>query len=81
MVLDEPAAGFDGGSADLVAEALRNVVKDGDGVAVVVITHDLRIMKAVDRIEMLDKGTTVEEGRFEKLMWKGGALTRLVGGG
>ena len=41
--------------ADLIAETLRNVVKEGDGVTVVVITHDLRIMKAADRVVALDK--------------------------
>lgn len=47
----------------------------------VVITHDLRIIKGVDRVAVLKKWMADEEGRFEKLRWKGGVLTRLVGGG
>lgn len=72
MVPDEPTAGLDGESADLVADALRNVVKDGAGVAMVVITHDLRIMKAAERVVVLDEGASIGEGRFKKLRWKGG---------
>ena len=51
------------------------------GVAVVVITHDLRIMRGGDRVVVLGKGRVSEGGRFDRLRWRGGALTRLVGGG
>lgn len=81
MVLDEPTAALDGESAVPVAEALRNVVKEGDGVAVVVITHDLRVMKEADKVVVLNEGVSVVEERFEELRWKRGALARLVGGG
>lgn len=85
LVLDEPTAGLDCESADLVAAALKEVVEEGrkfgEGVAVVVITHDLRIMKGADRVVVLEKGSVAEEGRFDKLRFRGGALTRLVGGG
>ena len=84
-MLDEPTAGLDGESADMVAAALRAVVAEGrgrrGGVAVVVITHDLRIMRGADRVVVLEKGRVSEEGRFDRLRWRGGALTRLVGGG
>lgn len=55
MVQDEPSTGLDGKSLDFIAEALRNVVKKSDGVAVVVITHDFRMMKAADRVVALDR--------------------------
>ena len=47
-----------------------------DGVAVAVITHDLKIMKIADRLEVHYMGASIEE-----LRWKGVALTGLVDGG
>lgn len=81
LVLDEPTAGLDGEAAEGVAGAIEGLVGSGSEVAVVVVTHDVRLMRRAGRVVVLERGAVVEEGGWEELRWSGGALSRLLGAG
>jgi ATP-binding cassette subfamily B (MDR/TAP) protein 1 len=78
LVLDEATSALDGQNAEGIREAIRNLVKFG--VAVVMISHDIEMMRAADRIVVVENGSIAEIGQFEELKRAGGAFTRLLGG-
>jgi ATP-binding cassette subfamily B (MDR/TAP) protein 1 len=81
LILDEPTAALDRESGDIIAATLRGIVeRNGRDVAVVLITHDLRMMKGVGRIVVLEKGKVEETGSWDELVTRGGALNRLISG-
>lgn len=75
LVLDEPTAGLDAENVERVLQVLDGF---GEG-AVVVVTHDVRIMRRVERVVVVEGGKVVEQGRWEELRWKG-RLEELTGG-
>ncbi|EHR51213.1 cysteine export CydDC family ABC transporter permease subunit/ATP-binding protein CydC, partial [Saccharomonospora marina XMU15] len=76
LVLDEPAAHLDPGTADdLVADVLDATAGRG----VLLITHTLRGLAGVDEIVVLDRGRVVERGRHADLVARGGHFARLCG--
>ncbi|PFH62328.1 hypothetical protein XA68_14055 [Ophiocordyceps unilateralis] len=79
LVMDEPTSALDAESAKRVRHAMRVVA--GLGAAVVVATHCPYMMRAADRVVVLGRGVVVEQGRFQDLVRKGGALSHLVSGG
>ncbi|MFV2008248.1 MULTISPECIES: ABC transporter ATP-binding protein [unclassified Micromonospora] len=61
LVADEPTTGQDSLNRRDVAAELRSLA--GSGVAVVLLTHDLHLVRAVaDGVLMLDRGTVVASG-------------------
>ncbi len=62
IVADEPTTGLDPANKAKVIELLRRLAAEDD-VAVLLITHDLGIAEASDRIVVLDEGRAVESGR------------------
>jgi ATP-binding cassette subfamily B (MDR/TAP) protein 1 len=81
LILDEPTAALDRESGDIIAATLRGIVeRNGRDVAVVLITHDLRMMKGVGRIVVLEKGKVEETGSWDELVTRGGALNMLISG-
>jgi putative ABC transport system ATP-binding protein len=62
---DEPTAGLDPGSADDVAHVLRQL--NEDGLAVVVVTHDPRLLQHAHRIVELRDGAVREASRRKVL--------------
>jgi len=61
LLLDEPAAGCNGVETAEVAAVIRGIV--GDGVTVVLVEHDMRlVMNVSDRIHVLANGRTLAEG-------------------
>ncbi|ELR05408.1 hypothetical protein VC83_03566 [Pseudogymnoascus destructans] len=77
LVMDEPTAGLDGEGVERVGRVAEGV---GDEVAVVVVTHDVRMMRRAGWVVVVEGGRAVEQGRWEDLRWAGGAMERLVGG-
>jgi ATP-binding cassette subfamily B protein len=69
LVLDEPTTGLDGPSEAIVAEAIEAVSKDR---TTLLITHDLALAAACDRVVVLDDGRIVEAGRPGHLLQAGG---------
>lgn len=71
-------------SSRLQGAAVENEWHNGgdDGaVSVVVITHSVEMMRAADRVAVLDGGRVVEEGPFDMLLARRGKLAELVSGG
>ncbi|KAI1638367.1 P-loop containing nucleoside triphosphate hydrolase protein [Biscogniauxia mediterranea] len=80
LVLDEPTSALDAESAAGVRATVRDLVGAGDA-AVVVVTHSEEMMRAVDRVVVVDQGSVVETGTYDELCARGGRLAELVGGG
>ncbi len=59
VILDEPTAGLDNKSAELVMEALHRLM---EGRTVITISHHLRSMPDADRVIIVADGRTVETG-------------------
>jgi ATP-binding cassette subfamily B (MDR/TAP) protein 1 len=80
LVMDEPTGSLDRDAANVIRELAKTIVRKGEGLAVVMITHDRATMRAMDQIAVVEGGTVVEVGRWEALMaTRGGALRRLMG--
>ena len=67
LIVDEPTSALDASTAEGIRKALREFVQK-ENVAVVCVTHDPEMMKAADRVVMVDKGHVVEEGSWNALM-------------
>ncbi len=75
VILDEPLAGLDSRSTELVLRGLRRLM---EGRTVLMISHDLACLRAMDRIIVLDQGRLVEEGSFDSLAARGGLFAELL---
>ncbi|GFK95607.1 Lipoprotein-releasing system ATP-binding protein LolD [Fundidesulfovibrio magnetotacticus] len=60
LFADEPTGSLDKKNGDAVIELLRDVHRDG--VAVVMVTHDLGYAKLADRTVVMEDGQVVEDG-------------------
>ncbi|SIT08889.1 ATP-binding cassette, subfamily B [Roseivivax lentus] len=69
LILDEPTTGLDGPSEEAVARAIGEVSK---GRTTLLITHDLALAAACDRIVVLDRGRVAEDGAPAGLIRNGG---------
>jgi ABC-type multidrug transport system fused ATPase/permease subunit len=65
VILDEPTTGLDTWSAAMVAAALRRLM---EGRTVLLISHDLKHARDVDRVVVMDAGRIVDEGAHADLL-------------
>ena len=66
LLLDEPAAGMTAAERARLAEVLRDLA--GNGRAVLLVEHDMRLVGAVaDRVTVLDDGRVIATGRPEQV--------------
>jgi branched-chain amino acid transport system ATP-binding protein len=66
LALDEPAAGLDRGDSARIGDLLRQVA--AAGIAVILVEHDMDlVMRASDRVLVLDAGSKIAEGRPEEV--------------
>jgi subfamily B ATP-binding cassette protein MsbA len=74
LILDEPSAGLDAESEQLVFEALGNLMA---GKTSIVIAHRLATVRRADVIFVIDGGQVIEQGTHEELLATGGLYSRL----
>jgi subfamily B ATP-binding cassette protein MsbA len=74
LILDEPSAGLDAESEQLVFDALGNLMA---GKTSIVIAHRLATVRRADVIFVIDGGEVVEQGTHEELLRNDGLYSRL----
>ena len=74
VVLDEPTTGLDAESAHLVLEALRTLLH---GKTALIVSHDLNLIRDVDRVLVVSGGRILEDGSPTDLLARGGLYADL----
>ncbi|HEU4913057.1 MAG TPA: ABC transporter transmembrane domain-containing protein [Actinomycetes bacterium] len=74
LILDEPTTGLDAESSDLVLDALRSLLR---GRTALIITHDLNLIRGVDRVLVVSRGQILEDGSPADLLVRGGLYADL----
>jgi ATP-binding cassette subfamily B protein len=74
LILDEPQAGLDAEAAVAVEESWRALT---EGRTTFVIAHELRLVRSVDRILVIEDGRVAEAGTHEDLVSSGGLYAKL----
>jgi ABC-type multidrug transport system fused ATPase/permease subunit len=74
VVLDEPTTGLDAKASAGVAEALNTLLEDRTAL---IVSHDLNLIRGVDRIIVLSGGRVLEEGTPADLLASGGLYAEL----
>ena len=77
LVLDEATSGLDPESANQIQGMIGKLEKEGVGV--LVVTHDRKMMQGCKEVVVLGDGKVLEQGGFEQLLRrKGGHLRKLL---
>lgn len=84
LILDEATSALDAVSAEAVRDTVRRLLERGresgeGGIAVLIISHSVEMMRIVSEVVVIEDGQVVERGGFEELKRKGGAFSRLIG--
>ena len=82
LILDEPTSNLDGSTASVVRDGVAELLARRPEMSVLIITHDPDMMRAAQRICVLDRGRVVQQGCWEDLMGSrgvGGALAAMMG--
>jgi ABC-type multidrug transport system fused ATPase/permease subunit len=74
LILDEPQAGLDAEAASAVEESWRALT---EGRTTFVIAHELRLVRSVDSIFVIEDGSVAETGTHEDLVSSNGLYARL----
>jgi ABC-type multidrug transport system fused ATPase/permease subunit len=74
LVLDEPTVGLD---VDVADDITRRVIASTAGQSVLLVTHRLAGLAAMDEIVVLDEGEVVERGTHRELLCRDGLYAEL----
>ncbi|WP_222266686.1 ABC transporter ATP-binding protein [Modestobacter marinus] len=74
LILDEPTTGLDAESSGTVAESLQMLARNR---STVIVSHDLNLIRHVDRVLVISAGRVLEEGSPADLLVNGGLYAEL----
>ncbi|KAI5370888.1 putative Type 1 protein exporter [Septoria linicola] len=85
LILDEATSALDVETANLIRHTIADLIAESKKTAhpmtVIIITHHRSMMEIAEKIVVVDNGTIVEEGEFDVLMRREGALANMLSGG
>jgi ABC-type glutathione transport system ATPase component len=70
LLLDELTTFLDFEDAGTVLDAVRAVVRQGDGITAVWVTHRLEELRAADAVTYMEGGEILESGSPERVLQK-----------